>query len=351
MLGANSADLLAAVERHLPAALAAGRARQALASAAAGIPDVFPTSLWLECRLAPGDGRVDLALRIPPEAVACLAEGPAPSDPRLERVRELARRWSRPGSALSRAAAGVWLEYDLPAPGTTPVPCVFVHLAGAAAEVDRDAAVDEAVEALLGGAPSAALSARLRACRAAAAHDARLLQVGVMLARDAASVRLCHLFHGAGRLPGLLARTGWDAGGDAAGPLGAAEAAVSRFEGTLMLHLDVGAGGVHPRFGVDLRMEQRPRLRGGADERPLLNALTAAGLADPSKTQALSTWPGARKVRLPGAPPRVLLRRLSHLKLSCSPAVAPEAKAYLAISATPLAPSAEAPELRRRTRT
>jgi hypothetical protein len=336
--GESCAELLARVERHLAPELAGTRARDGLREVAAGIPARHASSLWLECRLATGAPRVDLSLKVSPAALTRVARGEA--GPLWERIGRLARRVARGEGAAGRAGTGLWLEHDIHEPPARRVPGVFLQLPPGG---DPAGAVLEAAGELLGAPPAGALALRLRRVLAAAPAGAQLGQVGFMLARGEASVRLCFLFHDPARLAGLLERFGWP------GP--AAEVAacpgLARFTGPMMLHLDVGAGGVLPGAGLDFRLDPRPQLRGGLPDRALLDALAGAGLADTQKAAALLRWPGAHRDR----PGQAQLRWVSHLKLSFRPHATPEAKSYLAFSLAALPSTRRAPTPQRRTLT
>ena len=345
---ASCAEALARVQRHLAPELAGPAARGRLYAAAAALPAELASSLWFECRLAGGAEQVDLSLKVPSAGLRRIARhGLAAAPPPAERVRALARRWLRPGSALGRGASGLWLEHDLPpaAPGGGPLPApgVFVQLAclppGAAGADPWTAVAAEGLGALLGGPPGGALLRQLRRCFLALPPGARAVQLGVMLSRGDGSVRLCLAFAEPDALPRYLARVA--GAGGAAALAGALRLMEARDPGPplprWMLHLDVADGGVLPRLGVDLRLDPRPQLRGGLREAEVLERWTRAGVADPARAAGLRDWPGARRAAgSPAEPPRALVRRVSHLKLVCRPGRAPEAKAYLAFGAVPL---------------
>ncbi|HEX8675423.1 MAG TPA: hypothetical protein VF710_26240 [Longimicrobium sp.] len=326
----SCAELLARAEGHLAPELAGAAARDRLRAVAGGIPAAHASSLWLECRLARGAPRVDLALRVAPAALTEVAEGE--HDPLWAGIGRLARRMARGQGAAGRAGTGLWLEHDIHEVPGRRVPGVFLQLGAGG---DPAGAVLEAAGELLGTPPAGPLACRLGRVLAAAPPWAGLGQVGVMLPRGESSVRLCFIFHDPARLPGLLARFGW--------PGSAAEVAASPglagFAGPMMLHLDVGPGGVLPVLGLDFRLEPRPQLRGGLRDRALLNALAGAGLADPGKAAALLRWPGAHRAR----PGELQSRWVSHLKLSFRPHSPPEAKSYLAFSLAALPSRRAAP--------
>lgn len=322
----SCADLLARVDGHLAPELADTAARDGLRAVAAGIPVAQASSLWLECRLAREAPRVDLSLKVRPAALTAIGVGEP--DPLWQRIGWLARRIARGEGAVGCVGTGLWLEHDIHELPARRVPGVFLQLAAGG---DPAGALLEAAGGLLGAPPAGPLAQRLGRVLATAPPWARLGQLGVMLPRGEASVRLCFLFHEPARLPELLERFGW--------PGSTAEVAACpdliRFAGPMMLHLDIGPGGVLPGLGVDFRLEPRAQLRGGLPGHTLLHRLAAAGLADAGKAAALLRWPGAHLAG-PAVPGEVRLRWVSHLKLSFRPHALPEAKAYLVFATSAL---------------
>jgi hypothetical protein len=266
--------------------------------------------------------------------------GPVPAHPAWDRVAELARRWAEPDAALARAVESVWLELDLdrPAGDEVPVPGVFVDFldAGITGGEDLDAAArlaGEALAPLLGGRLPDAAARRLRACIAALPAGAFVIYLGVMLSRPAAAaaVRLCVMgVEGRGALASFLGAAEWP------GPAGdviedAVALAQADGAGAAMVHLDLlPDGGVAPALGLEFTFARRPQLEGRIAERGLLDALVARGLCDPGKRDALAAWPGYRVETLPHELwPSLVVRRLNHVKVVCTPAGVVDAKAYL----------------------
>ena len=353
------ADTLRHFAPLVPEALVPPDAMARAARAASHLPAGLSNWLYLECRLRANDSRVDLALNVDRRGRDVLAGRSAPpaaalgdavrAHPAWARVGDLARRWADPASAIARAVESVWLEFDLDRHGgdddDVPVPGVFVDFVetaiggddggdgGAAAEAGTRLA-GEALAPLLGGPLPDAAARRLHSCFAALPSGAFVIYLGVMLSRPAAAaaVRLCVMgVEGRRALASFLRAAEWPGPADDVIELAAALAHADNGAGAAMVHLDVmPGGGVAPVLGLEFTFTRRPQLDGRIAERGLLDALVARRLCDPAKRDALAGWPGYHIGTLPHELwPSLVIRRLNHVKVVCTPDGMVDAKAYL----------------------
>ena len=348
--------MLGAVRPALGAALAEPGALARLGVAMAALPDALTRLFYLECRLG-DDPALDLVVHVAAEARGTLAAHASAPRPPWEggaaawaRVGALAGAWADPRSPLAAALHHVWLEFDagrapepvrvlpgvfacfgeVPVPGYTPSAWLAHALA--------------AIEPLFGRAPGDGLRAELARCFDALPAGAYVPYVGVMLGRGGESVRVCITEMGPEALARYLRAVGWSARAaeveSLVGVLARAQPP-GKLNGAGMVHLDLAANGVW-RLGLELACLRVPQLRGGLAEGAMLDALPALGLASAAKCRALREWPGSGVVRVPAAAgPRVVLRRLNHVKLVFAHDRAPEAKAYLAARHFPKSDLAE----------
>jgi len=326
----------------------AGSESAALLERMTGVVPAFG-ALGLECRLTGRDTpALDLQLGASAGREAAAASrslrrarerGELPDA--WEPVRELFGEWQIPDSALGRVVAEVWCELD-PIPGaqaadlTALAPSVFVVLKPLDAD-ERRAAINRALDVLVGADAAEPMLAAIDRCAAAAPAGAWVSHIGVMLGRSVQALRI----HISGvPLWGLgeyLAAAGWP--GDTDRAIAAAGLLLDRGD-WLVLCLDV-VGGLLPRLGLECGFDQR----WGLDPRwePLLSGLVDAGLSCAEKTQALLSWPGIVTPAAPVPWPDALItdglsmpvhklgvveRRLSHVKITVGSGEPLNAKAY-----------------------
>ena len=302
-----------------------------------------------ECPLAAGDGPVDLQLGVAarhgePAAMARFLPPNGLAGDVWRRVRRLCRDWSTPGNPLHDAISELWLELDgpevhagRPARLDRLAPSIFAVLRPRTTDAALAAAHD-ALRALVEPAPPETLALVLDRISASCPPPAHVSHVGVMLGRSVPALRI-HVSH----LPlaafrAFLAAIDW--AGDAEQVHELAEVLLLHGD-SVVLCLDV-VGDVLPRAGLECFFAQKH----GVDPRwaPLLDRLVVLGLATASKAEALLRWPG--RITPPDTPTAwpadlivaglqqpvnvfgVIDRRLSHVKLTCSPAAPVTAKAY-----------------------
>lgn len=313
----------------------------ALTNLAQSLPPIHRAGF--ECRLRAGDQRVDFQQGIPrgDEEPARLVACSERREAAWERIYRFAQRWAAPGDVVHRAVSHLWLEFDLlgsnDSRGASSVPSVFAVLDPAA----RDQALGD-IPAVLGTlvgerevASLASVVARLcHACRG----RAWVSHIGVMLGRPVSAVRI-HVNDIALRdLGNFLQRINWS--GDAAEVEWAAQLLFDHGD-YVVLCLDI-LGELTSSAGLECFFAQQH----GVDPRwrPLLERLTGLGLCAPDKAKALLQWPGRITPvddlgRWPGdlivqSLTResdvfgVIERRLSHIKLICTPGAPVSAKGY-----------------------
>jgi hypothetical protein len=325
-----------------PAAFARARA------VAAHLPAGLTNWLYLECRLAAGDSRVDLALRVDERGREILAQlnpaislgEPILSHPGWQGVLAFGGAWAAPRSRLYDGVERVWLEFDIePAePGTgdaVPAPGVFLEFAP---RVYREGAVAEhhqlalaSLVLLSGRNVTDPVARNLRRCLEQLPPGASLLYVGLLLSRGSTTARGCVTGLSDAQLPAYLEAIGWPGSPDdlarLLAPFSRALGGSERSVG--ILNFDVGET-IHPGLGLELVLSRPPQVRGEIAEKELLDLLVRRALCSPAKRDALLAWPGARRETLPHELwPSLLIRRVNHVKLSYEPGAPLTVKGYL----------------------
>jgi hypothetical protein len=98
-----------------------------------------------------------------------------------------------------------------------------------------------------------------------------------------------------------------------------------------ILHLDVTPAAVPgDRIGIEFPFRRRPQVRSMLPDAGFLDELVACGACSEAKRDAIGGWAGCELAALPHAlSPRLILRRISHVKVVFDRDRDPEAKAYL----------------------
>lgn len=311
LIAADALQSLRALARHLPTTAMGG----------------------FECRTAQAAASLDLAIAVTdatPQLRALFA-GEAPASqhfpllmsPAWRPVRRFCTLWSDRSSPAHDGINTLWLEFDLaqdPAQAEAQPPNVLFGFPGG--QANREVVV-AALEALWDAPCPAPLLAQLDRCLAALPERAALFQVGTMLARARAGLRLCISQITPDTAPALLRALDW------AGPLADAQRLLEQVApwcSELALSLDVGGAAVAPYLGVECYPASRRRVVLDPQWLRCLDYLVAEGLCLPAKRDALVAWCGASSIDLPWQV--ILMRGLNHLKLTLYSGRPLEAKLY-----------------------
>lgn len=298
-----------------------------------------------ETRLGPAPSGVDLIQR-----VRALGGEPLRLREHIERTGlSAAESWRRVGafceawgiatSIAHRRVAGAFLEFDVGS-GKYGEPSLYLSLEpGTAAHTDQFLEFVSYAGALLRGADLPEdLKAGVARCHRSLPDGADITDVGFMLSRDIEAVRLVAAPLLRHQLRPLLSALEWH--GEPPDIAAAVKLVPDEIE-HLALSLDIGAR-AFPRVGIEYY--PGPFDADVPTWEIALDALVCAGLCTDAKRQALLRWPGhfeptdcteewPASLLVASLLNRadqfiVLARRLTFLKLVCTPGNRPEAKAY-----------------------
>jgi hypothetical protein len=294
-------------------ALVSRRALDRILVIARAVPDLGDC-IGFECRLGSAAGPVDLGLGIGRrtgggEQLPTLPPG---FPPEWQRFAAFCRTWWDPTSLLHAWIPFAFLEFDADAPGTYPVPSVFVSLDWPLAnpddprsEADRRrlsaTVVRNALALLLESSADGRLAQNLDRCIDDLPDEGRVVHAGAMLGRSACGARLSIAVprHAQG---GYLAGLGLPQLGDL---IESIVASLACEDGAVHLEVDV-AEKIGPRVGVVLARDDT------AGWARLLERVADCGLCTAVEKAALLAWP-----------------QLSHVKVTPGTGGRLEAKAYL----------------------
>ena len=223
-----------------------------------------------------------------------------------------------PVSFLASRDGSIILEYDVPAhcPEAPPPPGIFFVPGDASVDAARQLLDDPAdtVAALWAAAGLRADPAELRQVERVyeVLSDAGLVvQAGVLPGRPQRAVRLVVHRIDTAELPGLLDRLRWPGSADTVRSVTAATNDLT--QPGAVLSLDVSAGGVSPRLGLELF---RPGVAVTIDRtgwRPVIERLTDRRWCLPAKAEGLRAWPRTERVLGPHGAYRVY-QYINHVK-------------------------------------
>jgi len=299
---------------------------------------------FLICSRASEGGRDVLAGQRPSRELPAFLE----RHPVWQRVRDFSRDWSDSQSPLFEAIHNLWVEFDVDGmPPAIPVPSVFVGSEAlrpteAAADpglMPRHCAwlLDRALPLLIGRDVDGPTRCQVARCLNLLPAEARIFQVGLMLARASRITRLCVRGVSSKQIPEYLQALGWEGSfPELEGLLKSLAPLVERID----LDMDV-RDRVLPKIGL----ECYPAMT--APARPFLDHLVLSGLSTAAKAEALLRWSGMVHQRvtrdvwprdllslsafLDGRVHSTFLRWLHHIKVVYEPGFPLQAKAYLAV--------------------
>lgn len=300
-----------------------------------------PCSLGgFELRARDGEPTVDFFVRLP-----YANPGFKPSllaHPVWQTLQRLCNSVANPSGRLHELVTHIFLEFDLAAPPSeTPIPALFLE-----SNTDRTLTVHD-VLAMAGTLdlhrqPSHISERALDCCLTKLPPGARVVDVGVMLSRPGAALRLVIQRIPSAGVCRYLDSIGWLDSAHQFSSL--VDDIAAHADPEVMLDIDV-ADTVRPKVGVEFY------LRRETDNRPRWKALFAhlvdGGFAGPAKAAAVLEWPGFTQegaaghewsenlalgdLLFRGMARSMFWRTINHIKLSYQPGQEPEIKIYLGL--------------------
>ena len=335
------ADTIDQIAPRLPSALVSSTALAAVRRVAASLPATLTQWIDLECRLQSGSPQVDLSIRVDAvqaRALARVARRPARAAHAPDGSRTSAAAWQRVAAmaaAWDAATAagdveGLWLEFDL-REDAAPLPRMFIDFARNRWTPHESAARVRAV--LAPHVSGAWMRDAIARCVDRLPSDVELRYVGLPADDEIRVIRLCLLARDERHALECLTAVRWP------GDIEPVRRLCDRWRRSrgadhtngAILHLDVTPSAAPAdRIGLECPFRRRPQVKGVLTDAAFLDELVACGACSAAKRDALMRWAGCELASLPHAlSPRLLLRRISHVKVVFDRDRDPEAKAYL----------------------
>lgn len=356
-------DYLKIVAPHISHQLISPESLGHISSIARMLPASLSSYFIFECRLGEVQPAADFSLYLPAsEGGRQILAGhhsaiDLPSNLLTNSVwsnlRQFCSHWANPASLLYEKIQRLWLEFDVvDEPLQVPVPSIFFGAQGIESNNPKSTKseitanhhqwVTETALRLLCGTPiPARVEQKIFDCFNLLPKDACVFHIGVMLARQVDSVRLCIKIP-LDKISDYLTKISWS------GEITKIEAIVSKLSGLfdrIVLALDVGDS-IFPNLGLEcfLSRQSQPDPRWQLP----LDYFVETGICLPTKRDAILAYPGYSHERSnrelwPGEllrmshlfGPRVrsvLVRAINHIKLVYKPNSPLTAKAYLVAS-------------------
>ncbi|MET0403490.1 MAG: hypothetical protein ABW123_13850 [Cystobacter sp.] len=325
------------VEPHLHSLLMSPGSLSSIKNAARLLPRFAVNFFGFECRLGEDAAATDCALNLTAEGARFLAGRHAqalPPELRTDawsRVQRFYEEWGDTRDGAYADAGATWLEFDSGPARIHPNLLFGYWPHETAVRRPMPWLLDVILPQLLGMPLSEKFRANLLRCFDACPSGTDDFQIGAMIARGIQAVRLCVFDIRPDELPAFLSRAGWKGDLDEVRRYLEAFAPHADFVG---VHLDVGEM-LFPQIGIEPGFTAGPWARQPHLEprwHGQFNQLVERGLCTPARRDALLSFSGYQHVPMDGEEKLVLLRGLSHLKVTLRPGVSPLAKAYFGVA-------------------
>jgi hypothetical protein len=336
---------LGSVEEHFRPSLMSPESLARIRKVARAFPAFAVDFFGFECRLGDENADTDCAMNLTPDGARMLAgRHPVAAPDELQgeawdRLRGFYQEWgdTRRQEPYVDARA-TWLEFDTSA--ESPSPNLLFGYWPRDRRMQRPLTwlVDTVIPLLLGNSVSQGFRRKLIYCLESCPAETGDFQIGLMFSRNIQAARLCVFDLPAGGVLPYLDGIGWG------GPKDELRDYLDAFRphsDLIGLHLDIGEK-VYPHIGVEPAFDAgcwarqphiEPRWHGQ------FARLSEFGLITPAKKEALLSWIGHQRFSFEGQE-SVLLRGLSHVKITLRGGAPPLAKAYFGITQRALSTTA-----------
>lgn len=330
---------LATAKRCLTSRLSRSQDFAAIEGLAPQLPDVM-SAMGFEIRLAEADPRIDFGTVIYAEDAGrkLLRDSieRAPSNnagsvlpANWKQISGFLRRWCDPASSLHNGITRLFFEFDmLNATSDPPIPCLFATLDETVWSCAQNPSsivplADEVLKFLVGVERAEQDSRPIRLCVEKLPTGSLLLHVGAMLARPDCPIRLCGWMP-PDALPHYLETI--------RAPIDPQP--VTEFCGlqpsAITFQLTLVGGEIAPRLDIEWHFRRQPHAEFRWER--LLRALVERNLCAPQRLQTVLDWPGLVLETKGSATGQLLVRGVSHVKVSLKSASEAAGKAYLTLA-------------------
>jgi hypothetical protein len=334
----HPAQYLSSVEPYIPKELISSQNYTKIKELASCFSEGITSFFGFETRLNTGDGRSDYLFAISSQGgereklLDLVTNRKLPqsfySTIEWKNIGKFVSTWADPTSVLHNSILGLWFEFDIVDDlAESPIPCVFIHTVPLNKESIEEtytcAWLTGCALPLLTGEPvPQSVEQNVLQAIQGLPEGSSIFQVGVMLSRATAGVRLVLNKIKPAQIIPYLTALGWEENDDR---LSSLIGELEQYATSIVLHITVGENGVDPKIGLECSFY--PHLYNFESKWPVFfEYLVKTGLCRLEKKNAVLQFPGVKSGDIDFF--SNLVRFISHIKLVYTPQHPVEAKVY-----------------------
>jgi hypothetical protein len=348
--GLNTTHYLCAVESNIPGDLISSQNYREMKELASCFQGPITSFFGFETRMNTGETKSDFLFAVSSKKGEreilkdLFTSGKLPqsflSEMEWKNLEKFVTTWTNPDSTIHDTVLGLWFEFDLikDAP-EVPIPCIFLHTIPLQMNNPEEIQqckwlTQSALPLLIGHSVSPTIEFQIFEAIRQLPKGASVFQVGVMLSRSAAGVRLVFNKIEVKDILPYLKRIGWSEKNEKLSHL------IKELQNQgvhIVLHVSIGEKGIEPKIGLECSFYPF-RYHNETKWPEFFEYLIQKGWCLPEKKNALLGFSGIKQedpqeIVLPISSMKrsstpALVRYISHVKLVYTPNQPIEAKVY-----------------------
>jgi hypothetical protein len=347
MANTSILSILELARPALPASLIDSLGYENVAAIAGQLPGQLTTFWGFECRLGETDARADILFENSKQSrgsqllagqISSSLDALCQAAPAWHNLRKFAALWINSDHLFQQYVKNIWLEFDTASAASPSQAAAIIHQPNIFFGLGSKLLPKEQLYKLIKNALAVfehdiGDDHYLRAFVAALPEEAELFQIGIMMARKSAALRVCVQKINPAEIPSWLGRLQWPGAKEAVASLLHLVMPIAQ---VMAVDLNMTQDGMTEKIGLECYMDW---LVDEPDQwNPLLELISEKQLCLAAKRKGIMEFPGITRTpdnRSPQGGGLIyldLFRKIHHIKLTLSGSQPAEAKAYLALS-------------------